>query len=132
MLGAITVMIMMPLSTNGEEKEDGDEGDDEDEDEEEGGHSSEPADSEEELASLAWRPQFTFLAINKPARFYLRELHDVLRTKDSWSGRVKMTHQLIRHDLEWWVAVPPNHSNNRSVYKPVKTAYMRVDSSGYG
>eukprot|EP00873_Tetraselmis_striata_P033007 jgi/Tetstr1/453271/TSEL_003953.t1 len=59
------------------------------------------------LASLAGRSQFLFLAI-KPARFYLRELHDVLRTKDSWSGRVKMTHQLP-HDLEFsgygWGAV---------------------------
>eukprot|EP00873_Tetraselmis_striata_P045019 jgi/Tetstr1/465283/TSEL_009984.t1 len=57
-----------------------------------------------------------------PAWFYLRELHDVLRTKNSWSGRVKMTHQL-RRNLEWWVAVP-NHSNGRSIYKPaVETAY---------
>eukprot|EP00873_Tetraselmis_striata_P007380 jgi/Tetstr1/427644/TSEL_017769.t1 len=30
-----------------------------------------------------------FIAI-KLARFYLREIFDVLRTKDSWSGRVKM------------------------------------------
>eukprot|EP00873_Tetraselmis_striata_P025409 jgi/Tetstr1/445673/TSEL_003478.t1 len=57
-----------------------------------------------ELSSLEGRAQFMFLAI-KPARFYLREMHDVLRTKDSLSGRVKMTHQLMR-DLEWWVAVP--------------------------
>eukprot|EP00873_Tetraselmis_striata_P016988 jgi/Tetstr1/437252/TSEL_025982.t1 len=76
------------------------------------------------------RAQFLLLAI-KSARFYLRELHDVLRTKDSWSGRIKMTRQL-RRDLEWWVAVP-NHSNGRSsIYKPVETAYMHVDSSGYG
>lgn len=33
-----------------------------------------------EPASLAGRAQFLFLAI-KPARFYLRELHDVLRVK---------------------------------------------------
>eukprot|EP00873_Tetraselmis_striata_P025550 jgi/Tetstr1/445814/TSEL_033455.t1 len=41
-----------------------------------------------------------------------------------------MTRQ-FRRDLEWWVAVP-NHSNGRSIYKPVETAYMHVDSSGYG
>eukprot|EP00873_Tetraselmis_striata_P015600 jgi/Tetstr1/435864/TSEL_024752.t1 len=76
-------------------------------------------DSRSELASLVSHNHFLFLAI-KPARFYLRELHDVLRTKDSWSGRVK-----------WWVTVP-NHSNGRSIYKPVETAYMHVDSSGYG
>eukprot|EP00873_Tetraselmis_striata_P000020 jgi/Tetstr1/420284/TSEL_001033.t1 len=41
-----------------------------------------------------------------------------------------MTHQL-RRDLEWWVAVP-NHSNGRSIYKPVEATYMHVESSGYG
>eukprot|EP00873_Tetraselmis_striata_P003170 jgi/Tetstr1/423434/TSEL_014115.t1 len=51
------------------------------------------------------------------------------RLKDSWSGRVKTTHQL-RRDLEWRAAVP-NHSNGRSIYKPVETAYMHVVSSGY-
>eukprot|EP00873_Tetraselmis_striata_P001294 jgi/Tetstr1/421558/TSEL_012502.t1 len=75
------------------------------------------------------RPQFMFLVINKPARFYLRELHDVLRTKDSCSGRVKMTHQLIRHDLEWWMAVPPNHSNNCSIYKPLRNLRFILDSN---
>eukprot|EP00873_Tetraselmis_striata_P008551 jgi/Tetstr1/428815/TSEL_018802.t1 len=52
-----------------------------------------------EIVSRSGRAQILFLAI-KPARFYLRELHDVLRTKDSWSGRVKNTRQL-RRDLEW-------------------------------
>eukprot|EP00873_Tetraselmis_striata_P010843 jgi/Tetstr1/431107/TSEL_020823.t1 len=75
------------------------------------------------------RSKFVFRAI-KPARFYLRELHDVLRTKDSWSGRVKMTRQL-RRELEWWATVP-NHSNGRSIYKSVETAYVHVDSSGHG
>eukprot|EP00873_Tetraselmis_striata_P008853 jgi/Tetstr1/429117/TSEL_019079.t1 len=31
----------------------------------------------------------------------------------------------------WWVAVP-NHNNGRSIYKPVETAYIHIDSSGYG
>eukprot|EP00873_Tetraselmis_striata_P014980 jgi/Tetstr1/435244/TSEL_024163.t1 len=75
------------------------------------------------------RAQFLLLTI-KPARFYLRELHDVLRTKDSWSGRVKMTPQL-RRDFEWWAAIP-NHNNGGSIYKPVETAYLHVDRSGYG
>eukprot|EP00873_Tetraselmis_striata_P033315 jgi/Tetstr1/453579/TSEL_040547.t1 len=75
------------------------------------------------------RAQLMFFAIS-PARFYFRELHDVPRTKDSWSGRVKRTHQL-RRDQEWWVAVP-GHNNGRSIYKPVETtAYMHVDSCGY-
>eukprot|EP00873_Tetraselmis_striata_P029384 jgi/Tetstr1/449648/TSEL_036716.t1 len=53
-----------------------------------------------ELAALAGKCQFLYLAI-APARFYLRELHDVLKTRDSWSGRVKLTRQLER-DLQWW------------------------------
>eukprot|EP00873_Tetraselmis_striata_P021888 jgi/Tetstr1/442152/TSEL_030304.t1 len=82
-----------------------------------------------ELASLAGRAQFLLLAIEL-ARLILRGLHDVPRTKDSWSGRIKMTHPL-RYDLEWWVAVH-GHSNGSCIYKPVETAYMHVDSSGYG
>eukprot|EP00873_Tetraselmis_striata_P020642 jgi/Tetstr1/440906/TSEL_029177.t1 len=58
-----------------------------------------------EVASQGGRAQFLFLAIN-PAGFYLRELHDVLRANDSWSGLVKITRQL-RRDLEWWLAVQP-------------------------
>eukprot|EP00873_Tetraselmis_striata_P008635 jgi/Tetstr1/428899/TSEL_018878.t1 len=72
---------------------------------------------------------FMFLAI-KPARFYICELHDVLRTKDSWSGRVKMTtHEQLRHDLEWWAAVHGRHSNGRCMYKHVESVYMHVDIS---
>eukprot|EP00873_Tetraselmis_striata_P020345 jgi/Tetstr1/440609/TSEL_028920.t1 len=52
-----------------------------------------------DLAALAGKCQFLYLAI-APARFYLRELHDVLKTRDSWSGRVKLTRQLER-DLQW-------------------------------
>eukprot|EP00873_Tetraselmis_striata_P011325 jgi/Tetstr1/431589/TSEL_021120.t1 len=73
-----------------------------------------------ELAFLTERAQFVFLAI-KAARFYQRELHDVLRTKDAWSGRVNMTHWL-RRDLEWWAAVP-NHNNRRSIYNPGDDLY---------
>eukprot|EP00873_Tetraselmis_striata_P044139 jgi/Tetstr1/464403/TSEL_009196.t1 len=82
------------------------------------------------FASMASRAQFFFLAI-KPARFYLRELHyDVLLTKDSWSGRVKMTH-LLRRVLEWLAAIL-GHINGRSICTLVDTVYMHVDSSGYG
>eukprot|EP00873_Tetraselmis_striata_P017040 jgi/Tetstr1/437304/TSEL_002788.t1 len=86
-------------------------------------------DSPSELASMTRRAQFLFVAI-KPGRFYLRALHDVLRTKNSCSGRVKMTHQL-RRDLEWWVAVP-SHSNGHSIQKPVETVCIHVYKSGYG
>eukprot|EP00873_Tetraselmis_striata_P029850 jgi/Tetstr1/450114/TSEL_037157.t1 len=72
---------------------------------------------------------FLYLAI-APARFYLRELHDVLKTRDSWSGRVKLTRQLER-DLQWWVGVPTQH-NGRPINRPVETGYLHVDSSSYG
>eukprot|EP00873_Tetraselmis_striata_P046012 jgi/Tetstr1/466276/TSEL_000956.t1 len=82
-----------------------------------------------ELAALAGKCQFLYLAI-APARFYLRELHDVLKTRDSWSGRVKLTRQLER-DLQWWVGVPTQH-NGRPINRPVETGYLHVDSSSYG
>eukprot|EP00873_Tetraselmis_striata_P043228 jgi/Tetstr1/463492/TSEL_008383.t1 len=47
-----------------------------------------------------------------------------------WGGRVRMTHQL-RRDLQWWTAVP-TQANGRPIHRPVETAYMHCDSSGYG
>jgi hypothetical protein len=41
-----------------------------------------------------------------------------------------MTHPLKR-DLEWWRIVPDDN-NGRSIYKPIETAYLHADSSGYG
>ena len=81
------------------------------------------------LASLAGKAQFLYLAI-PAARFYLRELHDVMSTKDCWGARVKLTNQL-RRDLLWWRDVPAQ-KNSRPIYKPFETAYLHVDSSGYG
>eukprot|EP00873_Tetraselmis_striata_P027433 jgi/Tetstr1/447697/TSEL_035054.t1 len=82
-----------------------------------------------QLASFAGKAQFLYLAVT-PARFFLRELHCVLATRQGWGGRVKMTNQL-RRDLEWWTQVPAQH-NGRSMYKPVETAYLHADSSSYG
>lgn len=81
------------------------------------------------LASLAGKAQFLYLAV-PAARFYLRELHNVVSTKACWSARVKITAQL-RRDLQWWKSVPAQRSS-RSIYKPVETAYLHVDSSSYG
>eukprot|EP00873_Tetraselmis_striata_P013426 jgi/Tetstr1/433690/TSEL_022909.t1 len=53
-----------------------------------------------QLASFAGKAQLLYLAVT-PARFFLRELHCVLATRQGWGGRVKMTNQL-RRDLEWW------------------------------
>jgi hypothetical protein len=57
-----------------------------------------------QLAAFAGKAQFFYFAI-APARFFLRELHSVLSTRQGWGGRVRMTHQLKR-DLEWWRTVP--------------------------
>jgi hypothetical protein len=71
---------------------------------------------------------FLYLAI-APARFFLRELHNVLATRNGWGGRVRLTHQL-RRDLEWWRTVP-NQNSGRSIYKPIETAYIHADSNDY-
>lgn len=81
------------------------------------------------LAQLAGSAQFLYLAIPQ-ARYYLRELHDVVSTKCSWSGRVRMTKQL-RRDLLWWTSVP-SCANGQSIFKPVETAYLHCDSSSFG
>jgi hypothetical protein len=82
-----------------------------------------------QLAAFAGKAQFPYLAI-APARFFFRELHNVLATRTGWGGRVRLTHQL-RRDLEWWRTVPTQH-NGRSIYKPIETAYLHPDSSDYG
>eukprot|EP00873_Tetraselmis_striata_P004795 jgi/Tetstr1/425059/TSEL_015523.t1 len=82
-----------------------------------------------QLASFAGKAQFLYLAIT-PARFFLRDLHCVLATRQGWGGRVKMTNQL-RRELEWWTQVPAHH-NGRSMYMHVETAYLHADSSSYG
>eukprot|EP00873_Tetraselmis_striata_P011443 jgi/Tetstr1/431707/TSEL_021232.t1 len=72
------------------------------------------------LNTCSWRSR---------ARFYLRVLHDVVGSK--WGGRlVRMTHQL-RRDLQWWTAVP-TQSNGCPIHRPMETAYVHCDSSGFG
>jgi hypothetical protein len=81
------------------------------------------------LASLAGRAQFLHLAI-PVAKFFLRELHDVVSSAKSWTGTVRLTCQLKR-DLEWWRTVPTRH-NGAPIWKPVETAYLHCDSSSFG
>eukprot|EP00873_Tetraselmis_striata_P012612 jgi/Tetstr1/432876/TSEL_022225.t1 len=71
--------------------------------------------------------QYLFLAI-PAARLFLRELHTVVG--DRWGGRVRMTPQL-RRDLQWWTSVP-SQSNGKPIHRPVETAYLHTDNSGYG
>ena len=72
------------------------------------------------LASIAGKAQFMHLSIIVD-RFYLRELHDVVKAAESWTGTVMMTKQLKR-DLEWWKVVPEMH-NGAPIFKAVETAY---------
>ena len=81
------------------------------------------------LACLAGKAQFLHLAIPL-ARFFLRELHDVVKIAKSWSGSVKVTSQLKR-DLEWWTQVPSHH-NGAPIWKPIENAYLQCDSICYG
>jgi hypothetical protein len=62
------------------------------------------------LASLAGMAQFLYLAI-PVARFFLRELHDVVSSARSWSGTVRVTCQLKR-DLQGWTSVPSEHNGS--------------------
>eukprot|EP00873_Tetraselmis_striata_P027924 jgi/Tetstr1/448188/TSEL_035479.t1 len=78
------------------------------------------------------RAQFMFLAI-KPARLYLREPHDALRTQDSWSGRVKITHQFRRQRPQMVGGGPQPQQRRLHVQaRGEPMPYMHVDRSGYG
>jgi hypothetical protein len=57
-----------------------------------------------QLAAFAGKAQFLYLAI-APARFFSRELHEMVVHTKWLGGRVRLTHQL-RRDLEWWRTVP--------------------------
>jgi hypothetical protein len=81
------------------------------------------------LASLAGKAQFLHLAV-PVARFYLRELHDVVKTTSSWSGTIRVTKQLKR-DPEWWRTVPEKH-NGAPIFKAIETTYLHCDSIGFG
>jgi hypothetical protein len=81
----------------------------------------------QELQSFACQAHYLFLAI-PAARFFLRELHSVLGEK--WGGRVRLTPQL-RRDLHWWTQVL-SHANGKNIHRPVESAYINCDSSGYG
>ena len=81
------------------------------------------------LASLAGKAQFLHMA-KRVARFFLRELHDVVMSAKCWSGTVQVTPQLKR-DLEWWTHVM-DCKNGSPIWKPIETAYLHCDPSGYG
>ena len=63
------------------------------------------------------------------AIFFLRELHDVVKSAKIWLGTVKVTCQLKR-DLEWWTHVSSHH-NGAPIWKPIENSYIYFDSSSY-
>jgi hypothetical protein len=73
--------------------------------------------------------QYLYLII-PAARFYLRELHNVLATRIGWGGRVRLTYHL-RRDLQWWTQVP-SANTGRSMCSPIETAYLHCDNSCCG
>ena len=80
------------------------------------------------LASLVGIAQSVYLAI-PPARFYLRELHNVISSRASWGSRVRLTPQALR-DLEWWMKVPAKW-NGRNIWRSPETGEVHSDSSTY-
>jgi hypothetical protein len=80
-----------------------------------------------DLQSLEDHVHYLFLAI-PAARFFLRELHSVVGEK--WGGLVRLPPHL-RRGMQWWTKVP-SQSNDKLIHKPVETAYLHTDSSGYG
>ena len=81
------------------------------------------------ITSIARKAQFLRLAI-PVAKIYFREMHDVVKAAESWTGMVRMT-QHLKRDLEWWKVVPDKH-NGAPIFKAIATAYLHCDSSGYG
>jgi hypothetical protein len=82
------------------------------------------------LASLAGKAQFLYLA-SPAARFFLREVRNVISTKTNWSAHVKLSKHTSSTGFKM-VAYVPKTSNGRSMLRPVETTYLHVDSSGYG
>ena len=80
------------------------------------------------LASLAGKAPFLHLAI-PVARFFLTEIHGVVKSAKSWPGTVKVTCQL-KWDLEWWTQAPKHH-NGAPIWKPIENAYIHCDSNNY-
>lgn len=67
-----------------------------------------------------------------PARFYLRALHDALRTRTSWDGRVRLSRQALR-DLKWWSQLSSGDSAvTRAIWRPPEQATLHSDASRYG
>jgi hypothetical protein len=80
------------------------------------------------IAQFVGLAQSAYLAI-PPARFYLRELHDVCASRSDWNGRVRLTKQAFR-DLAWWEDIPSRWAE-RKIFRSPDSAYIHCDASGH-
>ena len=78
------------------------------------------------LASFTGLAQSVYLAV-APARFYLRELHDVMSSRTGWSALVRVTKQAYR-DLHWWKDIPAKW-NGREIWRAPDSAIIHCDAS---
>ena len=65
-----------------------------------------------------------------PARFFLRSLHDVLSTRTSWDGRVRLSRQAQR-DLQWWQRVR-SADVGRAIWQEPEQSTLHSDASKLG
>ena len=82
-----------------------------------------------QLARFTGLAQCVYLAV-PPARHFLRELHNCVREKSSWSDRVRLTRQALR-DLQWWVDLPAKW-NGRAIWRSPISAVLHSDASMTG
>ena len=78
------------------------------------------------LASFIGYAQSVALAC-PPARFFLRSLHDVLSTRSSWDGRVRLDKQALR-DLAWWKRLS-SCDVARAIWQSPTVATLHTDAS---
>jgi hypothetical protein len=79
-----------------------------------------------QLASFVGYAQSVYLAC-PAARFYLRELHDVMSTRTSWEARVRLTRQAIR-DLRWWQHLG-RADVSRAIWRAPEESTLHCDAS---
>ena len=79
------------------------------------------------LDSLAKKAHFMYMAFPM-ARFYLRELHDVVSSVESWSDTAHISKKLNR-DLEWWRHVPTTATPTLRPWSPPTYSATRAVSS---
>ena len=79
-----------------------------------------------DLASFVGFAQSVELAC-PAARLYLRSLHDVMATRSSWEGSVRLDRQAIR-DLGWWREIG-SADVSRTIWRPPTDRTLHCDAS---